>query len=133
MHERLPDCNFMLRMVRNRLFHWLRLHLREEQDVLDGRGVRHEHGQTVYAHSHSGCGRHPVFEGTHEVHVDIHGLIVTVLPLPELVLEPFELVDRVVQLAVCVGKLFPADEKLEPFRCMRWQALSRRRKARTFP
>ena len=32
---------------------FLRPHLREEEDVLDSRGVRHEHGQAVYAHTHS--------------------------------------------------------------------------------
>ncbi len=89
--------------------------MREEEYVLDGRGVGHEHCQTVDAHTHSGCRRHTVFERAYKVHIDEHRFVITVVLETELVLEPFVLVNRVVQLAVRIGQFLAAYEKFKPF------------------
>ena len=91
----------------------LRSHLWEEEYILDGRGIGHKHCKTVDSHSESRCRRHTVLECTYKVHIDEHRLVISLILQLELILETLVLVDRVVQLAVCVSKLLSAYEKLE--------------------
>ena len=88
-------------------------HLREEEHVLDRTVARHEHRQAVDTDTHTRTGRHTVFEGADEVHIDEHSLVVALLREAQLLLEALQLVDRVVQLGVGVAEPFAVDEELE--------------------
>ena len=88
-------------------------HLREEQHVLDRRLARHEHRQTVDADTHARARGHAVLQRADEVHVDEHRFVVALFREAQLLLEAFELVDRVVQLGVGVAELLAVDEEFE--------------------
>ena len=73
----------------------------------------HEHHEAVHTDTHTRGGRHTVLEGTHEVVVDEHGLIVALLAQAKLLLEALQLVDGVVELAIGVAQLLTVDHELE--------------------
>ena len=89
---------------------FFRTHLWEEQYVLDGGGTGHEHGKTVDTHTKSRCRWHTVLKSANEVHIDVHSLVITFRCKFELLLEPVKLVDRVVKLTLCIGKLLTVYE-----------------------
>ena len=47
----------------------------------------------------------PYLQCAYEIHVDEHGLVVALFAQPQLFLEAFQLVDRVVELGVGVAQL----------------------------
>ena len=55
----------------------------------------------------------PIFQGTQEILVDEHRLVISLLGEAELLLEALPLVDRVIQLGVGVGQLLAVDHQLE--------------------
>ena len=57
-----------------------------------------------------------VLQRTHEVHIDKHSLVITLLRELQLLLETLILVDRVVQLRVSVAELLAVYEQLETLR-----------------
>ena len=88
-------------------------HVREEQDVADGRLVGEEHDHAVDAKADAARRGHAVLEGAHVVEVVLHGLLVAGLLGRDLVLEATLLVDRVVELGERVGVLVVGHEELE--------------------
>mmetsp|Transcript_2276 Transcript_2276/g.5249 ORF Transcript_2276/g.5249 Transcript_2276/m.5249 type:complete len:470 (-) Transcript_2276:482-1891(-) len=91
----------------------LGLHGREEDNLLDGVLVGQEHGETVDTKTPASGGRKANLEGLNEALVDGLGLIVSSCLILHLLLETSTLVNRVVQLSVCVGKLLGSDKELE--------------------
>src|SRR5207249_8904029 len=85
----------------------------EQDHLADRRLVGEQHEQPIDADPLAGRGRHPLLQRTHVVLVEPVRLLVTALQQLRLFAEPRELVDRIVQLAVRVGELAPADEELE--------------------
>lgn len=61
-------CSFLLVL-------WL--HGRKEKYFLDIVGIGEKHGEPIDAHAPAGCGRQPVFQGSTEVLVYEHGLVIT--------------------------------------------------------
>ena len=90
-----------------------RLHRGEQKNVSDGLIAGQEHDQTVDADAAAACGRHTVLEGTNEVLVHEFRFVVAGLAQFDLMLEAFDLVERVVQLGIGVGELGAADEELK--------------------
>ena len=87
----------------------------KEEDVLDVRGVRDQHGQPVDSDTAAAGGRHAVFHGAQEVFVHGVGFPIALLLHLHLFLEPAALVHGIVQLGKRIGELAPAYEQLEPF------------------
>ena len=56
--------------------------MREEQDVANGGGIREEHDQAVDANALTGGGGHAMFQGTHIVGVEVHGMVFFAPMLP---------------------------------------------------
>ena len=91
----------------------LGLHLREEKDVADGRGVAEQHDHAVDAVADAARGGHAVLEGAHVVVVVAHGLIVAEALGRDLLGKAAGLVDGVVELGEGVGVLVAADDQLK--------------------
>ena len=94
----------------------LGLHVREQQDVADGRGVGEQHDHAVDADADATRGRHAVLERAHVVLVVLHGLVVAAGLLLHLRGEALGLIDRVIELGERVGVLVRGDEELEAVR-----------------
>mmetsp|Transcript_7271 Transcript_7271/g.14551 ORF Transcript_7271/g.14551 Transcript_7271/m.14551 type:complete len:441 (-) Transcript_7271:648-1970(-) len=104
------------RASRRLLVLWLlvqRLHRGEEQHLLDGVVVSHQHGQPVDTHAPARRRRQAVLEGLAEVLVDEHGLVVARVLVLGLPLEALALVDGVVELSVRVAHLVLVGEEFE--------------------
>ena len=77
---------------------YLRLHLWEEQHLLDEWLARHEHRQAVDANAYAAGWRHAILQGAQEVVVDDHGLVVALVSQSHLLHESLFLVNRVIEL-----------------------------------
>ena len=86
----------------------------EQQHVADGGGVGEQHDQTVDAYALPRGRRQAVFQGAYIVRVVVHGLIVTGVFFPHLLLEAFGLIFGVVKLRETVGQLAATHEELKP-------------------
>ena len=91
----------------------LRTHRGEEQYFLNVALARHQHYQAVDAYTDARGGRHPILQSAQEVLVDEHGFVVALLAEAELILEALLLIDRVVELGICVGQFLTIDHQLE--------------------
>jgi hypothetical protein len=87
--------------------------VREQDHLADGRLVGQQHDQAIDADPLARRGRHAVLQRPHVVLVEPVGLVVTARLHLRLLLEAGQLVDRIVELAVGVGQLAPADVELE--------------------
>ena len=96
--------------------HFLRFHLREQQHILYRRTIGQEHTKPVYPYTHSRGWGHTVLQGTHEVVINKHGLIIPSFLKCQLIFETIQLIDRVIQLRVSVSNLLTIHEQLETFR-----------------
>ena len=101
---------FLDRALRHLL---LGFHLWEEEHLLDECLARHEHDETVDTDADARCRRHTILECAQEVLVDDHRLVVALVGQFHLVDEALFLVDRVVELRVCVGQLLAVDHEFE--------------------
>ena len=89
------------------------LHLWEEQYLLDEGLACHQHDQAVDTDTDTRCWRHTVLEGTEEVLIDNHCLVITLVSKLHLVDKTLFLVNWVVELRVCIGKLLTVYHQLE--------------------
>src|SRR5580700_488819 len=91
----------------------LRTHCWEQQHVADRRGVGEHHNQPVDTDAETAGGWHPHLDGLEKVLVDGWDLGVPGGAQAGLLLEARALIDRIVQLTECVGKLAAGDDQLE--------------------
>ena len=91
----------------------LGLHLREEQHLLNEGLTGHEHHQTVDTNTDTAGRWHTVLQGTEEVLINDHGLVVTLISQLHLLHETFFLINRVVQLRVGIRQLLTIHHQLE--------------------
>ena len=90
-------------------------HLREQENFLYCCLAGHEHYQSVYAYAYAACRRHAVLQGTQEILVYNHCLVVAFVGKTHLFLETFFLIYRVVKLGIGVCQLFSVDHEFETF------------------
>ena len=96
--------------------HFLRFHLRKQQHILYRWTIGQEHTKPVYPDSNSRGRRHTVFQGTHEILIDKHSLIIPSLLECQLIFEPIQLINRVIQLGISVSHLLTIHEQLKTLR-----------------
>ena len=87
-----------------------------------------EHGKTIHADTHARCRRHTVFKGADEVRVYYHRLVITLVGKTHLLGETLILVDRIVKLRICVGKLLAVYHQLETLGELRILAMTLRQR-----
>ena len=73
-----------------------RPHLREEEHILDGWRIGHDHRQTVDPDAQPCGGRHAEFKGPEEILIEYHRLVITSFAQLQLRFKPFALVDGIV-------------------------------------
>ena len=91
----------------------LGLHLREQHDLANGELTGEQHHQTVDTDTDTKRRRHTILQGTEEVLIDDHGLVVALVGQLHLLNETLLLIDGVVELGVGVGQLLTIHHQLE--------------------
>lgn len=89
------DCHILL----------IRLHRREQENLLDVTLVGEKHGETINAETKATGRGKTVFEGGNKRVVHNHGFVVTLLALSSLVDESLILNDGIVQLGIRICEL----------------------------
>ena len=84
-------------------------HLREEDDVADGRFACQQHDKAVDAHAETARRRHAVVQRVEEVFVDTIDFAVGIRAADELLVETGALFDRIVQFRISGADLLTVD------------------------